>query len=201
MTELFSLALQIQDACRKSGWPFCIIGGLAVQHWGEPRFTKDVDLTILTGFGDEEPVVDGCLVLYEPRIENARAFALQNRVLLLKSAEGFGIDIALGALEFEQSAVDRAADIEVMDGKTLRLCTAEDLIVMKAFADRPLDWNDVQGIIIRQGVGNLDWKYIFRYLVPLGEAKEQPEIVERLRKMAGERKSKIGNVGKAGSIQ
>ena len=188
MTELFSLALQIQDVCRKSGWPVCFIGGLAVQHWGEPRFTKDVDLTILTGFGDEAPVVDGCLAHYEPRIENARAFAMQNRVLLLKSSVGFGIDIALGALEFEQSAVDRAADIEVLDGKTLRLCTAEDLIVMKAFADRPLDWNDVQGIIIRQGVANLDWNYVFRYLVPLSEAKEQPEIVERLRKMADGKK-------------
>ncbi len=135
MTELFSLALDIQDICQENGWPFCVIGGLAVQHWGEPRFTKDVDLTILTGFGDEEPVIDGCLSFYRPRIENARAFALQNRVLLLKSPDGLGIDIALGALDFERSAVERAADIEVMDGKSLRLCTAEDLIVMKAFAD------------------------------------------------------------------
>jgi len=184
MTELFSLALEIQDACQNNGWPFCVIGGLAVQHWGEPRFTRDVDLTILTGFGGEEPVVDGCLALYSPRIENARAFALQNRVLLLKSPDGLGIDIALGALDFERSAVERASNIEVIDGKHLRLCTAEDLIVMKAFADRPLDWNDVQGIIVRQGTGNLDWPYIYRHLEPLCEVKEQPEIVDRLRRLA-----------------
>ncbi len=73
-----------------------------------------------------------------PRIENARDFALQNRVLLLKSIDGLGIDIALGALDFERSAVERASEIEVLDGKYLRLCTAEDLIVMKAFADRSL---------------------------------------------------------------
>ena len=28
-------------------------GGLAVQRWGEPRLTRDADLTLLTGFGKE----------------------------------------------------------------------------------------------------------------------------------------------------
>ena len=30
------------------------MGGVALQRWGEPRLTQDVDLTLLTGFGDEE---------------------------------------------------------------------------------------------------------------------------------------------------
>lgn len=184
MTELFTLALEIQEACRRNGWPFCIIGGLAVQHWGEPRLTRDVDLTVLTGFGREEPVVDGLLALYEPRIEEARDFALRNRVLLLKSSGGLGIDVALGGLDFERSAVERARDIEVMEGRRLRLCSAEDLIVFKAFADRPIDWHDVQGIVVRQGAAPLDWDYIFRHLTPLCEVKEQPEIVARLRDLA-----------------
>jgi hypothetical protein len=51
---------------------------------------------------------------------------------------------------------------------------------MKAFADRPIDWKDVRGIMVRQGEGALDWRYIRRYLQPLCEAKEQPEIMERL---------------------
>ena len=45
---------------------------------------------------------------FEPRIEACREFALQNRVLLLKSAEGIGIDIALGALPFEEEAARRS---------------------------------------------------------------------------------------------
>jgi hypothetical protein len=184
VTELFALALEIQEVCQKNGWPFCVIGGLAVQHWGEPRFTKDIDLTIVTGFGDEEPVIAGFLALYSPRIENARAFALQNRVLLLKSVDGLGIDIALGALDFERSAVERASGVEVLKGRHLRLCSAEDLIVMKAFADRPLDWNDIQGIIVRQGAKSLDWTYVYRHLEPLCEVKGEPEIVGRLRKLA-----------------
>ncbi len=180
MIELFSLALELQDVCRKHNWSFCVIGGLAVQHWGEPRFTKDVDLTLLTGFGGEEEYVDGLLALYPPRIEGARDFALQNRVLLLQSKDGIGIDIALGALDFERSAIERAKDVEVIDGKLLHLCSPEDLVVMKAFADRALDWHDIEGIITRQGSAMLDWSYIFLQLEPLCEVKEAPEILSRL---------------------
>ncbi len=184
MTELFTLALTVQDCCREHGWPFCVIGGLAVQHWGEPRLTRDVDVTILTGFGNEEPVVDGLLAKFAPRIEGARDFALNNRVLLLRSGNNLGIDVALGALEFERCAVERAREIEVVAGHSLRLCSAEDLIVMKAFANRPIDWHDVEGIIIRQGTASLDWGYVFHHLTPLAEIKEQPEIVSRLRHLA-----------------
>ncbi len=27
--------------------PHYVIGGLALQHWGEPRMTRDVDITVL----------------------------------------------------------------------------------------------------------------------------------------------------------
>ena len=142
--------------------------------------TMDVDLSLLTGFGEEEDFVDEFLRHYDGRLPDARHFALQNRVLLLRHSSGVGIDIALAALPFEESAVGRSVIIEVEPSCFVRLCTAEDLIVMKAFADRVIDWHDVRGIIIRQGLGNPDWNYINKQLAPLCEAKEQPEIVGRL---------------------
>ena len=36
--------------CQEQGWRFCIIGGLALQRWGEPRLTRDVDIEVFTGF-------------------------------------------------------------------------------------------------------------------------------------------------------
>ena len=50
MRDLFRLADEIQSFCRDRGWRFCFIGGIALQRWGEPRLTGDIDLTILTGF-------------------------------------------------------------------------------------------------------------------------------------------------------
>jgi hypothetical protein len=62
MNPLFVAVAAVQDLCRERGWGFCFIGGLAVLRWGEPRLTRDIDLTNLAGFGAEEPAVDGLLV-------------------------------------------------------------------------------------------------------------------------------------------
>lgn len=180
MSELSQLAVELGDFCSKRGWRFCVIGGFAVQHWGEPRMTMDVDLSLLTGFGEEEAFVDELLLHYAGRLPDARNFALQNRVLLLRHHSGVGIDIALGALPFEDSVVNRSKLVEVEPGCVVRICTAEDLVVMKAFANRVIDWHDVRGVIVRQGSAKMDWRYIQEELAPLCEAKEEPEILDRL---------------------
>jgi hypothetical protein len=80
MNPLFVAAAEVQDLCRDRDWGFCFIGGLAVLRWGEPRLTRDIDLTVLAGFGAEEAVVDGLFDRFEARIDDARPFALRNRV-------------------------------------------------------------------------------------------------------------------------
>ncbi len=82
MIELFRLAAELQDVCRRQQWQFCFIGGIAVQRWGEPRVTQDVDMTILTGFGNESSYVDHLLGRFAPRVSDAAEFALRHRVLL-----------------------------------------------------------------------------------------------------------------------
>ena len=64
-------------------------------------------------------------------------------------------------------------------------CQRQDwpfLITLKSFANRPRDWVDVEGIIARQR-STLDWHCIERSLSPLVEAKESPEILDRLRRL------------------
>ena len=150
-----------------------------MQRWGEPRSTIDVDLTLLTGFGGEAPFIDSLLRHFEGRIADAREFALQHRVLLLRSSSGVGLDVALGGLPFEESVVDRSSIFNYPPGIELRTCSAEDLIVMKAFAGRGQDWVDVERVLVRQGP-RLEWQYIRRQLLPLAELKGEPEIVDRL---------------------
>lgn len=183
MNDLICAAKEIQDFLEVKNWDFCFIGGLAVQHWGEPRVTQDVDLSILTGFGGEEVFIDTLSAVFRPRIDNAREFALQNRVLLLYSSSGIGLDIALGGLPFEELAVTRGVYVKVASEVKLKLCSAEDLIIFKSFASRAIDWHDVKTIIERQGRAALDWHYIEKYLQPLAEAKEEPQILEELYKL------------------
>ncbi len=181
MTEVVRAAAALQAVCEAHAWRFCLIGGLALQRWGEPRETIDADLTLLTGFGNEASFIDILLQYFKPRIEHARQFALAKRVLLLCADSGVGLDIALGGLPFEESAVARSSLFTYPGDISLRTCSAEDLIVMKAFASRPRDWLDVEGIVIRQ-TGKLDWVYIESQLKPLTELKGEPQIIEELAK-------------------
>jgi hypothetical protein len=179
MKALFHIAAELESLLAQRNWKYCFIGGIALQRWGQPRLTNDIDITILTGFGNEAHYIDELLGLYEGRLPNSREFAIQNRVLLLVSKEGIPIDAALGGIDFEKQLVSRASRYEFLPGLSLLTCSAEDLIILKSFADRPRDWVDVETIIIRQQ-GQLDWDYIFEQLRPFCQLKESPEIIERL---------------------
>jgi len=185
MKSLFLLANELEQFFQNQHWRYCFIGGLANQRWGRPRTTVDVDITILTGFGPEESFIDQLLLHYQARIAEPRDFALQHRVLLLQSPDKIGIDISLGGIPFEESMIARASQFEFLPGISLLTCAAEDLIVLKAFADRDQDWVDVEGVIIRQK-GLLDWDYIFSQLAPLIQLKESPAIMTRLKKLRQE---------------
>ncbi|MDH4063916.1 MAG: nucleotidyl transferase AbiEii/AbiGii toxin family protein [Acidobacteriota bacterium] len=179
MTPLLEAAAELQAVCAAHGWRYCFIGGLAVLRWGEPRETVDVDLSLLTGFSNEDRFVSVLLDAFAPRIPDAAAFARANRVLLLRSQSGVGLDIALAGLPFEALMIERASPFTFPPDIPLRTCSAEDLIVLKAFADRPKDWMDIDGVIVRQSE-HLDWGYVRDQLAPLAELKETPELMSRL---------------------
>jgi predicted nucleotidyltransferase len=181
MEALANAALHLQEFLDRNRWKYCFIGGIAVQKWGQVRVTDDIDLTLLTGFGAEEKYIDKLLSYFDARLPNARTFAKQNRVLLLVDKNQIEIDISCGGFPFEQSAVARARKVQLKPGIRLKLCTAEDLIVFKAFAARPIDWMDIEGIIAKQTKKKLDWAYVFTQLTPLVEFKEEPEILSKLK--------------------
>lgn len=186
MNPIFAAALEVQRFCLARSWRFCFIGGLALQRWGEPRLTQDVDLTLLTGFGAEEQFVDELLGGFRARLADARPFALRHRVLLLKSSTGIPIDLSLGAMPFEEAAIARASPFRVEEGIELATCSAEDLVVFKAFAGRARDWLDIEGIAARMGP-RLDEALIWRELLPLLELKEDAASGPRLRALLGGR--------------
>jgi len=176
MNKLFEAAKEVCDFMAARQWKFCIIGGLAVQRWGEPRLTQDADLVLLTGFDNAESYVDTLLDRYASRREGAREFALINRVLLLTATNGTPIDISLAALPYEEEVLARSTPFEFTKGIVLPSCSSDDLFIMKAFAARPKDWIDTEGIVARQG-NSLDHRYILSRLKDLSDAVYRPEIL------------------------
>jgi hypothetical protein len=182
MTRLVELAAEVEHLLSSRGWEFCFIGGIAIQYWGTPRLTRDVDLCLFTGFGGEERFIDVLLGLYEGRLKDARQFAIERRILLLKSPDGIGIDVSLAALPFEERFIQRSAAAEVMKGTRLRLCSPEDLVILKIFAGRALDIEDARSVLVRQGLANLDLSYIESELNGLNEVADH-DLVTVLAKL------------------
>ena len=179
MNPILETALEVQRFCRSRRWRFCFIGAIAVQRWGEPRLTQDVDLTVLSGFGREAEFVDALLAAYRARIPDGREFALQRRVVLLEAASGVPIDVSLGGIPFEERVIERSSPWDISLAEPLATCSAEDLVVLKAFAGRDKDWLDIEGVVVRQG-DRLKTSQVLRELEPLLELKEDARSLARL---------------------
>jgi hypothetical protein len=66
MNRVFVAALELQSALKDIGRPFCFIGGLALQRWGETRYTQDADATVICAFEFDEEVAQSLLLRFKP---------------------------------------------------------------------------------------------------------------------------------------
>jgi hypothetical protein len=174
--DLLTAARDVLEVLARGGHDACLIGGLAVSRWGEPRATVDVDVSVLAPYGEEQAVLDTLLSAFRGRLPDARTFALSHRVVLLESGSGVKIDAALATLAFERDALARASDWAAHPALTIRTCAAEHLIVYKLVAARPRDIGDVEGIVRRQRT-HLDVDVVRRWGSEFAELKEDPDLL------------------------
>ena len=161
--KLLQAAAEVAGFLNSQGVPYFVISGLALQRWGKPRLTRDVDITVLLPSGGLEPFVDAVLARFKPRAPDARKFAKEHRVLLVQTSQGVPVDISLGIPGYEEEAFERAVEVDFPEVGKLRLIGPEDLIIHKCVAGRPRDLEDVEGVLIRQRL-KLDLKLIRDWL-------------------------------------
>lgn len=178
MNPLYEAAKELQQFVHRKKWRFCVIGGLAVVRWGEVRATQDVDVSLLVELGDERKYAEALLKKFTSRIPDALEFALQNRVLLLTASNGVSIDVGLASFTYEVEVMDRATPFQFDRGVKLVTASAEDLVILKLLAERPIDLFDIRGILVRQST--LDWDYLRSRLAGLEELKPETDMVSLL---------------------
>jgi hypothetical protein len=114
----------------------------------------------------------------EPRIEDVDGFARKNRILLLRhTASKASIDISLGVLPFEEETVERSI-LHKVGPLSIRLPTPEDLIIMKAIAQRPKDLEDIR--TIAGNTQDLDVERIEQWVTAFAEVLEQPDLWKQI---------------------
>src|SRR5438093_8002381 len=124
--------------------PYMVIGGFAVTIWGEPRFTRDLDVTISVPADKLSSTIDMICSNFTSLVGDAEKFVTETRVLPI-IVRSIPVDLVFAALPYEDVAIARAKPIKLNAG-TVQVCTPEDLILHKIVSQRPRDREDIEGV-------------------------------------------------------
>jgi Nucleotidyl transferase AbiEii toxin, Type IV TA system len=154
---------RLGTALKKSSLPYMVIGGQAVLLYGEPRLTRDIDITL----GVNTDRLDELLgLIRELNLKllpkDPPAFVKETMVLpCLDPPTGIRVDFIFSFTPYETEAISRAKAISI-GGQQVFFASAEDVIIHKIFAGRPRDLEDARIIILKNK--NLNWAYVENWL-------------------------------------
>lgn len=163
--------------------PHVLIGGLAVIARGVERLTADVDAAVRGEGLDLERAFE---VLgrhgIEPRIPEAKRFARERQILLLRHENtGTKVDLSLAWLPFEDQAIARAESLD-LGGVSMPVALPEDLIVYKAVAWRVRDREDIERLLTIHA-RRIDLEKIRGLVADFAAALEEPERVKEFEQL------------------
>lgn len=169
----------LQQALDRLNNKSVIIGGIAASLLGKPRLTADLDVLLIASVDQLTEIIEvfraeGIM----PRLTEPISFARRNRMLLLRHATGTNIDISLGFLPFEIEVIERSIVVDC-DGISLRLPSIEDLIIMKAVANRDRDLQDIRSLVEIHPA--IDRQRIIDWVKQFADAMESTKILDDLR--------------------
>jgi hypothetical protein len=156
---LSKVALQL----KKASIPYMVIGGQAVLLYGEPRLTRDIDITLGIGVKELGKIQKIITILgLKSLVEKEKEFVERNMVLpTLDKKSGIRIDFIFSFSPYEREAIERAKDIKL--GRTqVRFASLEDVVIHKVIAGRARDFEDVKSILLKNP--KYDLAYIVKWL-------------------------------------
>ena len=160
--------------------PYMVIGGQAVLLYGEPRLTRDIDITLgLEERGFERILAVAGRLKLRPLVGRPGKFVRETMVLpVLDRKSGIRVDFIFSNSAYEKEALGRVKKIRM--GRS-RVCFAslEDVIIHKMVAGRPRDLEDVKGILFKNPGCNS--RYIQKWLRSFGESLNQRLLENYLR--------------------
>ena len=134
----------------RAGIAYMVIGGQAVQLYGEARMTQDIDITLGIGTEGLARVMDVCRACGLNIRTNAPEELVRDTMVLpaIEEKTGIRVDLVFSLTGYERQAIERGRLVE-LGGTKVRFASLEDLIIHKLVAGRPRDIEDVRIILAR----------------------------------------------------
>ena len=143
--------------------PYMVIGGQAVLLYGEPRLTKDIDITLglgIEGLGKIKEVFES--LSFKVLVRNPVDFVKKTMVLpVLDESSGIRVDFIFSFSKYEKQAIEKANEVN-LDNVIVRFAALEDLVIHKIIAKRARDIEDVRSILLKNP--EYDMAYIKKWL-------------------------------------
>lgn len=195
------LIKRIAAELSRRGIPYMIIGGQAVLLYGEPRLTKDIDITLGVGV-DELPVVKDIVSALGLAIEPDDVDTFVKDTMVLPAADrksGIRVDFVFSFSPFEMAAIERSKEV-IYDGVPIRFASLEDLVIHKMVAGRARDIEDVKSILMKNaGYGKehiRSWLADFDKAIDCGCLDKFDGIVREIAGEAGKQLARLGGTEK-----
>ena len=180
------LLKKVSHQLRKDSIPYMVIGGQAVLLYGEPRLTRDIDITLGVGVRELNKLKETISSLgLKILVERDEEFVERNMVLpTLDEKSGIRVDFIFSFSPYGRQAIERAKDIKL--GRSLvRFASLEDVVIHKVIAGRARDLEDIKSILLKNQ--KYDSDYIEKWLKEFDKS-----LTEQFLKIFREIKEKIG---------
>jgi predicted nucleotidyltransferase len=160
----------------KHSLPYMVVGGQAVLLYGEPRLTRDIDITLgvdVDHLGEVLAVVQELNL--KPLPKEIESFVRETMVLpTLDEHTGIRVDFIFSYTPYETGAIKRGNKVKIM-GQEVNIASPEDLIIHKIFAGRPRDIEDVRTVLLKNP--DVDLQYIREWLKEFDESSEEKDFL------------------------
>ena len=161
--------------------PYMVIGGQAILLYGEPRLTKDIDISI----GLEVDELEKILSIVEELnlkvlIVDVKDFVKDTMVLpVIEEKSGIRVDFIFSFSPYERQAIKRTNNIKL--GKiVVRFASLEDVLIHKIIAGRARDIEDAKCILLKNPDYNA--QYIAKWLAEFDNSLDEnfTELFDKL---------------------
>jgi hypothetical protein len=157
------LAVELAGALEAAGIPYAIGGAVAYGFWGAARGTQDLDLNVFLSAEQAAPAIDALITAGVKLDRDEVLRSTRERGDARGFAGDIPVDLFFLSIPLHRSAASRIVAVNLL-GHTIRILSAEDLVILKMLFFRGKDLVDVERVLATQG-HRLDRSYVRRWLV------------------------------------